>query len=190
MSEPTLNDTVRARLKTLRQAKGWTQDDLAKRVTAKAGLKMHATAITRIEKGTREMKPEELPALAYVLGVPPLLLQFPLGIEPFVRLWSGAGPVPTWDAMKWWAGEAPYPGEAGPAVESLNSNATVLADLFRKLDAAAAVVLASPERGSPGDLTAAEQRLYELRAVARYSGILLPELPAELAYIDEGGPKE
>jgi transcriptional regulator with XRE-family HTH domain len=190
MSGPTLNDTVRARLRALRQEQGLTQDDLAKRVTAN-GLKMHETAITRIEKGTREMKPEELPALAYALGVSPIQLQFPLGIEPSVRLWSDAAPVPTWDAMKWWTGEAPYPGETGPAAEVLSSNATALATFFRRLDAVTAKILASPERGNPDALTEEERILSALRTAARSSGILLPELPAELAYIDdEGGPKE
>ena len=54
------------RLKDLRTAKGWTQDDLAKRMTA-AGHPMHQTTVAKIESGNRPTPVGEIAALAAIL---------------------------------------------------------------------------------------------------------------------------
>ncbi len=58
-----LEDTARRRLRTLRQAKGWTLDDLAAR--AHVG----ASTISRIETGQRRLAVDALVVLARALGV-------------------------------------------------------------------------------------------------------------------------
>ena len=58
-----LEDTARRRLRTLRQARGWTLDDLAAR--AHVG----ASTISRIETGQRRLAVDQLVTLARALGV-------------------------------------------------------------------------------------------------------------------------
>ena len=58
-----LEDTARRRLRTLRQARGWTLDDLAAR--AHVG----ASTISRIETGQRRLAVDQLVTLARALGI-------------------------------------------------------------------------------------------------------------------------
>ena len=58
-----LEETARRRLRTLRQARGWTLDDLATR--AHVG----ASTISRIETGQRRLALDQLATLARALGV-------------------------------------------------------------------------------------------------------------------------
>ena len=58
-----LEETARRRLRTLRQARGWTLDDLAER--AHVG----ASTISRIETGQRRLALDQLVTLARALGV-------------------------------------------------------------------------------------------------------------------------
>ena len=58
-----LEETARRRLRTLRQARGWTLDDLAAR--AHVG----ASTISRIETGQRRLAVDQLVVLARALGV-------------------------------------------------------------------------------------------------------------------------
>lgn len=57
------------RVKDLRQAKGWTQDELARRMTA-AGHPMHQTTVAKLESGTRPTNVGEVAALAAIFGMP------------------------------------------------------------------------------------------------------------------------
>lgn len=57
------------RLKDLRTAKGWTQDDLAKRMTA-AGHPLHQTTVAKIESGNRPTPVGEIAVLAAILDAP------------------------------------------------------------------------------------------------------------------------
>lgn len=57
------------RVKDLRQAKGWTQDELARRMTA-AGYAMHQTTVAKTESGTRPTNVGEIAALAAVFEMP------------------------------------------------------------------------------------------------------------------------
>ena len=58
-----LEETARRRLRTLRQARGWTLDDLAER--AHVG----ASTISRIETGQRRLAVDQLVTLARALGI-------------------------------------------------------------------------------------------------------------------------
>ena len=58
-----LEDTARRRLRALRQARGWTLDDLAAR--AHVG----ASTISRMETGQRRLAVDQLVTLARALGV-------------------------------------------------------------------------------------------------------------------------
>ncbi|HVM27155.1 MAG TPA: helix-turn-helix transcriptional regulator [Mycobacteriales bacterium] len=59
-----LGETARRRLRTLRQARGWTLDDLAAR------SHVGASTISRIETGQRRLALDQLVTLARALGVP------------------------------------------------------------------------------------------------------------------------
>jgi transcriptional regulator with XRE-family HTH domain len=58
-----------ARVREIRQARGWTQDDLAKRMTS-AGYQMHQTTLTKLENGSRPTSVGEAAALAAIFGIP------------------------------------------------------------------------------------------------------------------------
>lgn len=57
------------RVKDLRQSRGWTQDDLAKRMTS-AGYQMHQTTVAKMESGARPTSVGEVAALAAIFGMP------------------------------------------------------------------------------------------------------------------------
>lgn len=56
------------RLKEVRQGRGWSQGELAKRITD-AGFPMHQSAVSKIEAATRATPVDEVFVLAVVLGV-------------------------------------------------------------------------------------------------------------------------
>ena len=58
-----LEDTARRRLRTLRQARGWTLDDLAARAH------IGASTISRIETGQRRLAIDQLVTLSRALGI-------------------------------------------------------------------------------------------------------------------------
>ena len=69
---PFAEEGVRAlggRVRSLRRQSGWTQEELAARMTA-AGYPMHQTTVTKIEGGSRPTTVEEAFAFGAVLGVP------------------------------------------------------------------------------------------------------------------------
>lgn len=57
------------RVKDLRAARGWTQGELAKRMTS-AGYPMHQTTVAKMESGSRPTNVGEVAALAAIFGVP------------------------------------------------------------------------------------------------------------------------
>jgi transcriptional regulator with XRE-family HTH domain len=56
-------------VRDLRRARGWTQDDLAERLTA-AGFPIHQTTVAKMEGGTRPTNVGEIAALAELFDVP------------------------------------------------------------------------------------------------------------------------
>jgi transcriptional regulator with XRE-family HTH domain len=67
---------VMSNVKRLREARGLSTEKLAAAVVA-IGRPMHATAITKVEKGQRRVDVDDLMALATVLGVTPAYLLVP-----------------------------------------------------------------------------------------------------------------
>lgn len=71
-----VGNQVRANLAHIRQSRGLSTTALAAKATA-LGRPMHATGITKIEKGVRRVDVDDLAALASVLGVTPAQLLEP-----------------------------------------------------------------------------------------------------------------
>jgi transcriptional regulator with XRE-family HTH domain len=57
------------RVKDLRRARGWNQEELAKRMTA-AGYAMHQTTIAKLEGGNRPTTIGEVSAIAAIFNIP------------------------------------------------------------------------------------------------------------------------
>lgn len=109
-----LSDMVADRIRTYRARHGLTREQLAERCT-KLGFPLTAAAITNIETGRRnpetgirrrDVSIDELVILATALGVPPILLIYPLGEAEMSEVLPGRE-MGTWQAMKWFSGEEP-----------------------------------------------------------------------------------
>ena len=72
------SEVFREQLRAVRRIKGWTQRQLEDAL-AELGVKLDATAITRMERGTRGVALDDVIAIAAALGVSPLHLIVPLG---------------------------------------------------------------------------------------------------------------
>jgi transcriptional regulator with XRE-family HTH domain len=91
-------DHLAQRIAAERDARGWTNDGLAKRMTD-AGCPMTGSAIFKIEKGEprRRIVVDELVAFATVFGVPAEELLLPPGVAASKAV---AGLVLEWDAKR------------------------------------------------------------------------------------------
>lgn len=69
MEQQEFSHRLGVRVRTLRTARGLTQADLAKRLTA-AGHPLHTTTITKLENGARPTLAAEIEAMAAIFGVP------------------------------------------------------------------------------------------------------------------------
>lgn len=58
-----------SRVRAARGSRGWTQDELSRRMTA-VGYPLHQTTIAKLESGTRPTSVEEMLVLGAVMGVP------------------------------------------------------------------------------------------------------------------------
>lgn len=56
------------RVKDLRQARGWTQDELAQQMTA-AGYPLHQTTVAKLENGSRPTNVGEIAAFAMIFDI-------------------------------------------------------------------------------------------------------------------------
>jgi transcriptional regulator with XRE-family HTH domain len=63
-------DEFRKTLKAARLGKGWTQADVAKRLSDKGIDHIHTTTVAKVEAGERELKLDEALALADLFGLP------------------------------------------------------------------------------------------------------------------------
>ncbi|MEU0035502.1 helix-turn-helix transcriptional regulator [Streptomyces sp. NPDC006333] len=106
--------TVAANVRRIRdKVRGWSTYDLAGRLT-KAGRPIAPSAISKIERGERQVTVDDLAALAVVLGVSPsaLLLPFTDGPDKPVGV-TGVGEVPALAAWEWADGRTPLKYEPG-----------------------------------------------------------------------------
>ncbi|MFF4360871.1 helix-turn-helix domain-containing protein [Streptomyces sp. NPDC001604] len=99
---------VAANVRRIRDdVRGWSTYELAGRLT-KVGRPIAPSAVSKIERGERQVTVDELAALAIVLGVSPsaLMLPFTDGPDSPVAV-TGAGDVPALAAWEWADGRTP-----------------------------------------------------------------------------------
>lgn len=72
------------RVKTLRTARGWTQDEFARRLTV-AGHPMHQTTVAKLELGGRPTDVAEITEIAAIFGIQPAALFEDLSTEEQLR---------------------------------------------------------------------------------------------------------
>lgn len=85
MSESTAGTFAR-RLREERGRAGLSQDDLAKELSARLGVTIYSTAVTKMEACTRSVKIDEAVAIADILQVPLLRLVGDVGDERYARV--------------------------------------------------------------------------------------------------------
>lgn len=73
------------KVKGWRRDRNWSQEDLAREMTA-LGFEMHQTTVAKIERGGRPLRVSEAVALAQVFGVPALAVFY--GPGPDLEPWS------------------------------------------------------------------------------------------------------
>jgi transcriptional regulator with XRE-family HTH domain len=112
----TPTQVVAARMRQLRKKRGWSADELAKRMMA-AGIPWQRIVVTKLETGRRAaVSVDEFLALAAVLNCPPVMLITPDDGPPYqitstitesvfaVRGWiRGAGPLDDADSREYFA---------------------------------------------------------------------------------------
>ncbi|MCW2960260.1 MAG: hypothetical protein JWM90_647 [Thermoleophilia bacterium] len=108
MENLSLAEHLGANVRQLRKDRGLSLAEVSARMTT-SGVPLSLNGLSKVELGNRELNLDELVALAAALGVPPLVVLFPLGRQREVALLPGMA-VGTWAAAKWFAGEAALPG--------------------------------------------------------------------------------
>jgi transcriptional regulator with XRE-family HTH domain len=98
------SEVFRVRLREVRRLKLWTQQRLADELEP-LGVRLDASAITRIERGTRGVTLDDAIAIAAALGVSPLHMFVPLD-DNGAQL-APALTVSTVDARAWLRGQRP-----------------------------------------------------------------------------------
>ncbi|SCL17693.1 Helix-turn-helix domain-containing protein [Micromonospora nigra] len=115
---PTPSSNIGAMVRQIREARRMPYTELSERLGA-LGQPIPVLGLRRIEKGERRVDLDEVAALAYVLGVPPIRLVFPVGDVPTTTALPGR-PVDTGAALLWFTGEQPL------ATEPLTSGGQVV----------------------------------------------------------------
>lgn len=144
---------------------------------ADLGLPLGRPTIAKLEKGLRQsITVAEVAVLAKALNVSPADLIFPLGKSATVEVLPGQHSG-TWDAVQWFSGFAHQPGltptEDYEGVVHLYQVHQVIMDDWRTGKAQEAERLAT-------------RWLQAVRTEMRRRDLLPPELPPELAYVDNG----
>lgn len=103
----SLTRQVGENLRALRKARGLSLSEVSGRM-GRLGRPLSLNGLSKVELGNRGVDLDELVALARALGVPPLLLIFPLGREQMVEVLPGKT-VGTWTAARWFTGENAFP---------------------------------------------------------------------------------
>jgi transcriptional regulator with XRE-family HTH domain len=198
-----LTARVAEQLRRFRKEAGLTVAQVAQLCT-EHGLAVPGTTITNLENGRRHsVDLAEFLVLAEVLGVPPINILFPLDTAPTVDVLPGQQ-VSTWAGLAWFTGETAST-EAAP-----KGSQRELLDVFRAHGDAVAAAHASislgKERRRKANTTLDPARRAELleaaagyeqfafgdcrelrafRDAMRERGLTPPQLPADLAFIDQ-----
>lgn len=115
VSGMTLEEIVAKRVKALRQARGWTVEELAAVCAASGAPGVTAAKLYRLERGERRPHLNDIGALAVALDVPLLVLQMPSVNVP-VRLTDELA-APAQAVAEWATGRRPAP--SGGKINSL-----------------------------------------------------------------------
>jgi transcriptional regulator with XRE-family HTH domain len=145
---------------------------------AELGLPLGRPTIAKLENGLREtITVGELHVLAKALGVSPADLVLPLGQAAEVEVLPGQH-MDTWDAVLWFSGFADRPSlppEDYAGVVQLYQLHHVILQEFR-----------GGRWAGPSAERMGVTALRAVRPAMRERGLLLPELPPGLAYVDNG----
>jgi transcriptional regulator with XRE-family HTH domain len=205
---------VAEEVKRIRKNRGMSAQQLADKTVA-LGQPMARSVIANLESGRREtITLPELVVLARSLGVPPLLLMFPVGRREEIDTLPG-GPASTLAALDWFIGQgrfpSPYRGEGDVDSDTglhewyvdpelgWEEGATDLR-LFLEhrqavvdWDEAPSVIRRTiPRDDEAAAMEALNQRraraedvIRRVRADMRHRGLTPPALPVYMRYIDE-----
>lgn len=111
----TPSQVLAQRVRTYRDAHGWTVAELAERCSA-AGVPLDGSVIANLEDDLRApVSVQELLTLAYVLSVPPVLLFLPVGEDYEIEITPGVA-IPPDAAVRWVCGEAMVAGDTKPGI--------------------------------------------------------------------------
>ncbi|EXG80013.1 hypothetical protein [Cryptosporangium arvum] len=201
-----LSDVVAEQVNRARKRHGWNRGELAKRCRKLGAPQLTEAAITNIETGRRdadgrrrrEVTVDELVIFGRALGVPPVLLAFPVGSQPTVEAFPGVE-APTWGAARWFTGEAPWgawPDESGKRTaaseqdfQDYNQGATPI-DLYRRHVAhylswaAASAEERGIQRAERPTRLGEEGTIRAIRKTMRQFGLTAPDVPEELRHLD------
>ncbi|MGV9318268.1 helix-turn-helix domain-containing protein [Streptomyces sp. NPDC003660] len=191
-------------IREARKAAGLTMGQVAQGCAGRGIAEITEHSLKNLELGRKSnLSIADFVVLADVIGVPPVMLLFPLGASPEVEVLPGRN-TSTWDALTWFTGETLL-GE--PAVEGaardvldrfrqhgdLVAAATTSYTLARERRRAASTTLDRPRRATL--LQRAEgyeehafedaQELRVYRERMRQRGLTPPALPDELAFVDQ-----
>lgn len=178
-------DDIGRRVRHYRSQLGLSVQQLSDAVE-KLGVSIQRPVLSNLENGRRHtISGAEIMALAKVLGVHPIQLVFPVGDSPTVEVLPGQV-VDTWRATKWFTGESPFPGDdndedhAASAVALYRQHEQAVDGWRsrRRLRSDDPEIMANLLEGAIGPVRDVRQALRK----ARY---LLPELPPELAYLND-----
>lgn len=206
-----LSDVVGERIASLRKARGVTRDELSRRCR-EMGWPLTVAVLTNVETGRRkgaerrrEISIDEIAVIGRALGVPPVLLCYPLGVDGLTEVAPGVESDP-WTGARWFMGEAHLDGTridddpgAAPLVLFRRHQLLVEGIIYGQL-LADMIDYSGPEV-PPSAITPgfdyrgwlpehrvtnedALSRLVELRREIRRSGLIPPELPGILADLE------
>lgn len=104
-----LAECIGAEVRRHRTDRGWSVRELSEAVE-KQGVALAPPVLSNLELGRRgTVSSAEIRALAAALGVPPLLLEYPMGVVEQIEPLPGVRTSP-WEAFRWASGEEPLPG--------------------------------------------------------------------------------
>jgi len=183
-----------------------TADQLAAAITD-LGMRYTRSQVTNLEAGRRDsITTGELAVLSAALGVPRLLLEYPLGRVDVVEVLPGIEVSPL--VALHWAETGRLGARYADVVQLARDDVAHLIKRYRRhaelieawWDARGRMLYTrhGPQRGEGDDAAAElarieqEQRflvgsLWDLRDAMRSRKLIPPELPAELAYLDQEG---
>jgi transcriptional regulator with XRE-family HTH domain len=145
--------------------------------------------IARLENGRREaVSTAELQVLAQALGVPAVLLLFPLGHADAVEVLPGREVAP-WDAIEWFTGNSEDPAGASGRPQMGTRSPLVLWSEHRRYDGTIPVIQRRMEdERDARELQTSVQALRRIREIMTDTGLTPPPLHPETARILAADP--